>query len=122
MTGAYFIPAVRVEMAVTVIFVKLIHKEFSTKVLRIMLSRALHALYKDDSLIRGAGLVCSLAVLETVILRRRVGVVFDSVNSSPFLACWEEICRSVGRLYSWYRELCKSHRCSADNSCGRVES
>lgn len=40
-----------------------------------------HALYEDDSLIRGARLVCSLAILENVILRRTFGVVFDSVNS-----------------------------------------
>lgn len=81
-------------MAVQV--VKLIHKEFSTKTLCIMLSQPLCALYKDDSLIRGARLVCSLAVLENVILRRTFGVVFDSVYSCPFLACWEEI-----SLCSW---------------------
>lgn len=73
----YFIPALRVEMAMTVIFVKLIHKEFSTKILCVMLSQALCPVYKDDSIIRGARLVCSPAILENFVLRRTFGVLFD---------------------------------------------
>lgn len=46
----------------TVIFVKLILKEFLTKVLYIMLTQALRALYEDNSLIKGARLVCSLTI------------------------------------------------------------
>ena len=65
----------------TVIFVELMHKEFSTKVLCIMLSQAVCALYKDDRLIREARLACFLAILEKAILRRTFGVVFDLVNS-----------------------------------------
>lgn len=67
-------------MAMTVIFVKLIHKEFSKKVLCVMLSQALCPVYKDDSIIRGARLVCSPAILGNV-LRRTFGVVLDSFNS-----------------------------------------
>lgn len=68
-------------MAMTVIFVKLLHKEFSKKVLCVMLSQALCPVYKDDRLIRGARLVCSPAILENVVLRKTFGVLLDSFNS-----------------------------------------
>lgn len=76
---------------------------------------------QSNSLIRGAGLVCSLAILENVIPRKTVGLVFDSVNNWPFLGGWQEISLTVGKLYRRDSKRCKSCRRRVDWSCGRVE-
>lgn len=120
-TWAYFIPVLRTEMAVTVYFCEVdtlspqwwspCHAEPSFT-----------CAVQNNNLIRGAGLVCSLAILENTIPRKTVGLVFDSVNNWPFLGAWEEICLTVGRLYGRDSKLCKSCRRCVDWSCGRVET